>query len=259
MSYLTKLHFNIFFQIDLGSVTQEIAVVCDFDIKENLIGISRSVQPKLASVIDKSGVSTPCLKDDPSFKCNCQRYPAVGKVGMKENLPQTSNGTGDIMNGGDEFDSSEGEISEASSTEETAEDLEIIQYTEIFSLKGVSYHPEFQVTIAHCRKYLAENQAVSVHLRHEQDNGEDKNAVIVETFLQGHWKPIGYIPGKKVPKVHHAMHGDEIKSTAIRLIQRKYIYALQTFLYIPTIVVVKTGLWLHNDNDYTYNQIIDMQ
>ena len=104
------------------------------------------------------------------------------------------------MNRGDEFDSSEGEISEASSTEETAEDLEIIQYTEIFSLKGVSYHPEFQVTIAHCRKCLAENQAVSVHLRHEQDNGEDKNAVIVETFCRATGNPLGTFLGKKCQK-----------------------------------------------------------
>ena len=108
-------------------------------------------------------------------------------------MSETSNDTGDIrdVGGGCESDSrSEGEKLEASSTEEIAEDLEEVQCTEILNLKGVSYHPEFQATMARCRNCLAENQAVPVCLRHEQDNAEVKNAVVVEIYLQGDWKPI---------------------------------------------------------------------
>ena len=56
------------------------------------------------------------------------------------------------------------------------------------------------------------------------DNGEDKNAVVVEVFLQGHWKLMGYIPGNKVPKLQAALNKDEITSIKIAYIACTYCH-----------------------------------
>lgn len=127
---------------------------------------------------------------------------------------------------------------------------------ESFELKGISYHIEFQDTIRRCRANLNQNEPVVTRIDMEPDNGLDKNAIVVQVFKQGHWKTIGYVPGPKVPKVFTASHKNELISTTFQYVTRSYNHALQQFIYIPTITILKYGRWLPNDKNYQYNQNI---
>ena len=97
---------------------------------------------------------------------------------------------------------------------------EISQHSETITLRGVSFHVEFQNTISRCRKNITENQPILTRFRRKPDNDEDRNAVAVEVFLQGHWKPMSYIyiPGNKVPKVQAALTNLLISSSMFPLL-----------------------------------------
>mgnify|MGYP001796437622 FL=1 len=65
---------------------------------------------------------------------------------------------------------------------------------------------------------IVKKQNPSLRYILEPTNKRDENAVVVQTFLEGTWNQLGYIPGKKVPKVIIAIaKGDLLETTLIKM------------------------------------------
>ena len=213
-------------------------------MKENLLASCRPVRPMFATDYDLSGNEVPALTRAAfDAGCNCLSFPNIGNVGI--------------------FPKAEAKLCTASDPEalQTCDGLSgrnLPQYSETFELVGVSYHIEFQETIKRCRSELLNNEPVATKLKFEPDNGKDRNAIVFQVSKQGHWKSIGYIPGQRVCKVYSALLKDEITSTRFEYSTRKYNHAVNAFIHVPTVTVVKHGPWPMNDKDYQYNQQIDV-
>lgn len=193
---------------------------------------------------DLSGNEVPALPRAAfDVGCNCLSFPNIGNIGIypkdKDKLCTASDS--DILQTGDRH-----------------RGTNLSQYSETFELVGVSYHIEFQETIKRCRNELLNNEPVTTKLKFEPDNGKDRNAIVFQVFKQGHWKSIGYIPGQRVCKTYTALSKDEITATRFEYSTRKYNHAINTFIHVPTVTVIKHGPWPVNDKDYQYNQQVDI-
>lgn len=211
---------------------------------QNLIGTVTAIPPKLSSSYDDSGSKAPFLPSSAALECNCGNFGKRSIIGILNNKL-----------GEDNSNEKKKSVLPAESKQKPEHDSKL--FSDSFKLKGISFHVEFQDTINRCRADLANNQTLGVRLRHEPDNGQDKNAIVTEAFKQGHWKPIGYIPGPRVPKMHAAMYHGEITAMVMEYTVRHYNELIQKFLQIPYITITKYGKWLANQGDYQYNQHIN--
>jgi fumarate reductase subunit D len=82
-----------------------------------------------------------------------------------------------------------------------------------------------------------------VSLTAEPVNKRDENAIVVKALL-GIWKPIGYVPARKLPKVTDAMRKSEITSVALNNIIYRYIYAAKGHRYFAKILILKRNRWI---------------
>ena len=216
------------------------------------------MQPNLIHGHDKSDCTAPLLEAKTSPYCNCHLYQREGVVSVSNTCSTTGSDSTDVRDPTSTAESGVDREDCSESPDNAHSAVEVSQHSEIITLRGISYHIEFQDTITRCRKQLTENQSVSVRLRLEPDNGEDKNVVVVDVFVQGHWKPISYIPGNKVPKVYIAIHKDDITDVKFANISRTYFTSVGKFLYIPSITITEYRPWIKNDKYYIFNQHIDL-
>ena len=128
-------------------------------------------------------------------------------------------------------------------------------FTETFTLKGSSFHDHFQCALRLCRESLKKKVTIPVKLIFEPVNRRDENAITVQAGFDT-WKPIGYIPGIKVPKVTEAIRNKEITKIVITNVKYQYIFPIASFKYIATISISKTGKWRKNKDNYKYNEDI---
>lgn len=95
----------------------------------------------------------------------------------------------------------------------------------------------------------------SIRLHREPTNIRDENAIVVQVLLD-EWHPIGYIPGKKVPKVTTAMNSDKITDVTLKNVIYQYIPVIYSHRYFAHILVTKQGQWGKDQKDYVYNDKI---
>ena len=97
-------------------------------------------------------------------------------------------------------------------------------FTESFTLKGSSYHEQFQNTFKNCKEKCINKEFVPVKLSFEPVNRRDENAILLHAFPGDSWKPIDYISGKKVAKVTQAIKNKEINCMQITAIRYQYVF-----------------------------------
>ena len=86
---------------------------------------------------------------------------------------------------------------------------------------------------------IVKKQNPSLRCILEPTNKRDENAVVGQAFLEGTWNPLGYIPGKKVPKVNIAITKRELLETTLINVVYQYIHDLGQHKYFPIIKVTK--------------------
>ena len=91
----------------------------------------------------------------------------------------------------------------------------------------------------------------------EPTNIRDKNAVIVEAYVDNEWCRVGYIPKEKLRKVIVAIRNNEIQKVEFKFIGFMFIPDLNDWLYNPRVLISKLGHWLPTDANYKYNDGID--
>ena len=220
-------------EVEEGLTKQEILIIWNVLINKSLSVTSACspVRPKMASLPDKMP-SMPLL-DLNKVSCNCSRFPRKGMVLQSANeaqgaasicvnqLKQMSLSDRDALGHEDDVEDDDDDIEddelseeeEAGSSLSSRSDLvefvppktrvsseETQLFTETFTLKGSSFHEHFQSALKQCKVALKEKEQIPVRFVLEPINRRDENAVIVQVMFHDTWKPIGYIPGIKVPK-----------------------------------------------------------
>ena len=92
-------------------------------------------------------------------------------------------------------------------------------------------------------------------LVYELVNRRDENTVLVQAKCDT-WRPIGYIPGIKVPKVTVAINAKEITKIVLTNIKYQYVFPISSFKYFATVSISKKGKWIKNKDSYKYNEDI---
>lgn len=116
---------------------------------------------------------------------------------------------------------------------ETQIDEETAQFAEYFALKGSSYHKDCQKTLCKCKQLQLQNDNINLRVTVELTNIRDKNAVIVEAYIDNDWYRIGYIPKEKLRKVVVAIKNNEIQKVEFKFIGFVFIPDLNDWLYHP--------------------------
>lgn len=129
-------------------------------------------------------------------------------------------------------------------------------FTETFTLKGSSFHEHFQLGLKMCKEALIKKDTVPVKLVYKPINRRDKNTILVHTECDNTWRPIGYIPGIKVPKVTQAIEDKEITKIVLTNVKYQFIFPISSFKYFATISITKKGKWRKNRDSYKYNEDI---
>ena len=132
---------------------------------------------------------------------------------------------------------------------------DIQEFTETFTLKGSSFHEHFQNTIRQCKEALKAKESVPVKFVFEPINRRDENAIVVKVKF-GSWEPIGYIPGKKIPKITEAISEETITKVIVRNVKYQYIFAISSFKYFASIAVSKKAKWKKDRDSYQYNECV---
>ena len=199
--------------------------------------------------------------------CNCTKFPHLGDiiVSSRDETETVSQYLQNLDLGSDsngEEDISESEEQELSSGDsDDTDDGNVELFTETMSLKGSSYHSSFQSHLRQCKEALMKKETVSVRLHFEPTNTRDENAIVVQVKLgqsgsEELWKPIGYIPGPKVPKVTTALRNNEVHLVTVKNVFYQYVPPINDFRFFPSIAVSKMGRWPQNKKDYKYNDSI---
>ena len=239
--------YSIYPQVSSERVME---VICAFNVVDNSVGTINAIRP--SEKMSTAHFSTiPYLDLSSCRYCNCFNHPRRGTILVESGTKL------DQENAEDKTESNGLKSSHASVPCDDLND-EASFYTQKFTLKGISFHPDFQVTIKRSRELIAQQHNLELKLVRETDNFEDSNAVVVQVKMQGHWKSIGYIPAKKVPKVQIAIHKKEITLIRFESIRKKYFQAIQQHLYTPSVLITKLHPWLLDQPDYQYNDSIDL-
>ena len=156
-------------------------------------------------------------------------------------------------------ESDEQELGSEDSDDNDADNVEL--FTETMNLKGSSYHSSFKTHLRQCKEVLMKKEAVTVRLHFAPTNRRDENAIVVQVKLaqsgsEELWKPIGYIPGPKVPKVTNALQKNEIQLVSVKNVFYQYVPPINDFRFFRSIAVSKMGRWPQNKKDYKYNEKI---
>lgn len=203
--------------------------------------------------------------------CNCTKFPHLGDVIVSSCKNDTENVAQSLQNldldsesgseeGMDDNESEEEELHDM--TDQNTEDAGNVEmFSETMNLKGSSYHSSFQNHLRQCKELLMKKEEVNIRLHFEPTNRRDENAIVVQVKLcdssgEKLWKPIGYIPGPKVPKVTIALRNEEVKVVTVKNVFYQYVPPINDFRFFPSIVVSKLGRWPQNKKDYQYNEKI---
>lgn len=147
------------------------------------------------------------------------------------------------------------ELSDEEPLTDEGQDDDVEQFAEIILMKGTTFHGDFVEALHACKQLELDEHAPELSLSPEPVKKRDENAIVVKALL-GVWKPIGYIPAPKVPKVTDAMRKNEITSVVLHNVIYKYIFACKGHRYFAKILLLKRNRWLPNSVNYEYNDPI---
>ena len=83
----------------------------------------------------------------------------------------------------------------------------------------------------------AQVQNINLRVTLEPTNIRDKNAVIVEAYLNNDWYRIGYIPKEKLRNVVVAVRNSEIQKVEFKFIGFMFVPHLTDWLYHPRVLI----------------------
>ena len=253
-------------------------LIWDFQLQETNLSVTSSrclVRPKIPSA--PNNISSMLLLDLTLVDCNCSNFPRQGNVLLENVVQGAARGIQKLSisennlsqedevnveeNRSEEEDEEEFDfhanvpdtsdgarefIPDASGCSAKASEESCTLFTETFTLKGSSFQEHFQLGLKMCKEALIKKNTVPVKLVYEPINRRDENAILVHTECDNTWRPVGYIPGIKVPKVTQAIEDEEITKIVLTNVKYQFIFTISSFKYFATISITKKGKWRKN-------------
>lgn len=222
-------------------------MVVEFQIVPNSYAVK--VPPKLDHEEEDPLPHTPWL-EVLACNCSCSSYPSAGNViadgtdSVTQESCQSSTDSTDMSEEEEYSDTLPDQVSEETHIDETA------QFTEYFALKGSSYHEDCQKALCKCKQLQLHKENINLRVTPEPTNIRDRNAVIVETYLNNGWYRIGYVPKEKLRKVVVVVRNSEIQKVEFKFIGFMFVPDLNDWLYHPRVLISKIGHWLPTDANY---------
>lgn len=267
-----------FHEEDVAGQYDKVLLIWEFDVDVLLSATSTPLAPKYPPGNDENHSICPLL-DITSTSCNCSSFPLTGKVLIDLadfTVPETQiphNFSPDLDEIEDQCDevleqslpdlhlnetdnhNAEQEQNTYLEQDDEQENNDVEQFAELISMKGTTFHVHFQEALHACKQLMLEESTPEVSLTAEPVNKCDENAIVVKALL-GIWKPIGYLPARKLPKVTDAMRKREITSVVLNNVIYKYINACKSHRYFAKILILKRNRWLPDSPKYEYNDPI---
>lgn len=276
-------------EVEDGLDKQEILIIWNFVVNTSMsvTSLCSLVRPKISTREDMPFVP---LLDLNTVSCNCSNFPRrdlviLKKIETKETSPNCEEQlkrltlTEEVSDDGweeeDEVEEEE-DVEDESLTEEeiganvanNSTDANFVEFspsvtrvadqntqlfTETFTLKGSSFHEHFQWGLKQCKVAFIRKDKIPVKLVFEPMNVRDENAIIVQVMIDT-WKPIGYIPGKKVIKVTNAISDGLITKIVLINVKYQYVHAISSYKYFGVVAITKEGKWVKDKDSYNYNE-----
>ncbi|KAL9971461.1 hypothetical protein ACROYT_G017626 [Oculina patagonica] len=243
-----RVKASCFFEMDDGKV---VVLISRIEVLPNHSLVSAPLAPR-SDYEENQYPEMPWL-DPETVECNCSRFPELKNV-----IVTKENTTKDTVNVAKEEELPV-HVAVANDDDDDEEDddvldLEVTLYTEYVKLKGCTYHEHFQAALKSCKLKQQAGEDIPLRLYYEPTNVADENAVVAQVqFNNREWKSIGYIPGKKVQKILDALLADQVKIVKFKKIEYSFIWSINQFKYIATLVVTKQGRWPRDNDTYSYN------
>lgn len=130
-------------------------------------------------------------------------------------------------------------------------------HAETFKVKGSVHEDRYQQGLLMCDNAIRKKQTVSVRVKFEPDNIEDRNAIKIEVYFDNVWHIIGYCGVQKIPKLRKAMKGNEIVTVSLLNVKREWIPWQRKFSFYASINIVKRGQWEKDSPKNYYNSNLD--
>ena len=238
-----------------------VLLIWDFEVDTVLSATCTALPPHYPDCVDETLRICPLL-DVSKPTCNCSNFPITGKVLVdikdyfvpETQLPPISDD--ELMHELDELQDLNLNEVEDVLEEVSTDDLDDEQFSEMFLLKGSSYHKHFQDALRSCKQSLLNGDSKELRVRQEPVNKKDENAIVVEALFVGSWEPIGYIPATKVPKTMDAICKNEITVVALDNVIYRYVFGIGCHRYFAKVLITKRMRWLPNNRAYHYNDQI---
>ena len=242
---------------------RNISFIVEFEVLTAPSGISKLPklrmveEPESATDDDTLADCCPWL-DWTKCNCNCSSFPALGNVFLDSQTP--------IKKDNEISDSDEYEEDDvptfydnefACNNEDSQEESDDTLYSEYVALHGSSFHEDCRAALKKCRELLRAKRTVELRVCPELENMRDCNALIIQAKVDEQWDRIGYIPNVKVPKFTVAIRQNKLKEIRFKNIRCQYVMCDNpTWIFMASVLVVKSGKWLPNDGKYRYNDSI---
>lgn len=230
-----------------------VVLVFKFDVLVNNSVVAQALHPISGYREDTDDVLSMPLLNLNSSTCNCSTFPQLSDVLFEEEDTQSQ---GNIASGGrnENMEPEENQNMDMEADETCTASPTDVLYCETFSLKGSTFHRDFQNVLGDCKQQmLLENGSVEIKLSKEPMNVNDENAIVVQAKVNDGFSTIGYIPGKKLKKIEAALKSNDITNVALTRVQYTYVWGAGEHKYIPSITITKKGTWLKDDKTYRYN------
>ena len=191
--------------------------------------------------VDLAQAECNCGNSSPSPSCLVSFMPKDERYSDSESLNLES------LNLEDEEDDN-------SDDQQSKDDL----HAETFKVKVSVHEDRYQQRLLMCDNAIRKKQTVSVRVKFEPDNIEDRNAIKIEVYFDNVWHIIGYCGVHKIPKLRKAMKGNEIVTVSFLLnVKREWIPWQRKFSFYASINIVKRGQWEKDSPKNYYNSNLD--
>ena len=134
------------------------------------------------------------------------------------------------------------------------EDDEIFYDNEVFNVMGSVKEKRYQDALDRVQELMAKDENVPVRVERDPDNIQDKNALIVEAFVNESWKNVGTIQKRKIPKLTRALRQGTAGSYRFAGSPQYKLNVYKSGLNGLTcqLIITNKGRWDDDDRTYYY-------
>ena len=157
---------------------------------------------------------------------------------------------------GEEDSSSDDDDNDYDISGPDGEDDKIFYDNNVFNVMGSVKEKRYQDALERVQELMAKEENVPLRVERDPDNIQDKNALIVEAFVDQSWKNVGTIQKRKIPKLTRALRQGTVGSYRFAGSPQYKLNVYKSGLHGQTCQLITTnkGRWDDDDRTYYYDK-----